>query len=150
MPVLGNIPLVGYAFRSKNYIKERTNLVFIITPIAYDANSPQQAVGINEKIRQDYSTRPNDNYADPETLGHNADIYPPKLRKALSCPSEQEIDTNPLSERNPENQRAIPVTTREEQKQKEDRTALPRSRCRERFRSTHRIVYDTGSWNTSP
>src|SRR4030088_433886 len=127
VPVLGDIPLVGYAFRSKNYIKQRTNLVFIITPTAYDANSPQQAVGINEKIRQDYSTRPNDNYADPETLGHNADIYPPELRKALSCPSEQETDTNPLSERNPENQRAIPVTTREEQKQKkiEERYRVP-------------------------
>jgi Type II secretory pathway, component PulD len=118
VPVLGDIPLVGYAFRSKNYIKERTNLVFIITPTAYDANSPQQAVGINEKNRQDYSMTPDSNYADPETLGHNADIYPPELRKAQACPSEQEIDTNPLSERNPENKRAIPVTTREEQKQK--------------------------------
>jgi type II secretory pathway component GspD/PulD (secretin) len=118
VPVLGDIPLVGYAFRSKNYIKERTNLVFIITPTAYDAKSPQQAVGINEKIRQDYSMTPNSNYADPETLGHNADIYPPELRKALACPSEQEVDTNPLSERNPQNQRAVPVTTRAEQQQK--------------------------------
>jgi Flp pilus assembly secretin CpaC len=118
VPVLGDIPLVGYAFRSKNYIKERTNLVFIITPTAYDAHSPQQAVGINEKNRQDYSMTPDSNYADPETLGHNADIYPPELRKAQACPSEQEVDTNPLSERNPENKRAIPVTTREQQKQK--------------------------------
>ncbi len=118
VPILGNIPLVGYAFRSKNYIKERTNLVFIITPTAYDAKSPQQAVGINEKNRQDYSMTPNSNYADPETLGHNADIYPPELRKELACPSEQEVDTNPLSERNPQNQRAVPVTTRAEQKQK--------------------------------
>jgi type II secretory pathway component GspD/PulD (secretin) len=127
VPLLGNIPLVGYAFRSKNYLKQRTNLVFIITPIAYDANSPQQAIGVNEKIRQDYSTKEVDNYADPETIGHNADIYPPKLRKALSCPSEQEVDTNPLSERNPENKRAIPVTTREERKQKkiEQRYRVP-------------------------
>jgi Flp pilus assembly secretin CpaC len=129
VPVLGNIPLLGYAFRSKNYIKERTNLVFIITPTAYDAKSPQQAVGVNEKNRQDYSMTPESNYADPETLGHNADIYPPGLRKALACPSEQEIDTNPLSERNPENQRAVPVTTRAEQRQKKleerYRRALP-------------------------
>jgi hypothetical protein len=118
VPVLGNIPLVGYAFRSKNYVKNRTNLVFIITPIAYDANSPAQAVGLSEKTRQNYSTSEEDNYADPETMGHNSDIYPPELRKSLSCPGEQEIDTNPLSERNPENQRALPVTTREEQKQR--------------------------------
>jgi Flp pilus assembly secretin CpaC len=118
VPVLGNIPLVGYAFRSKNYIKARTNLVFIITPTAYDAKSPQQAVGVNEKNRQDYSMKPTNEFADPETLGHNADIYPPELRNALADPNEREIDTNPLSERNPDNQRAIPATTKEQQKQK--------------------------------
>ncbi len=131
VPVLGDIPLVGYAFRSKNYVKQRTNLVFIITPTAYDANSPQQAIGVNEKNRQDYTVPEESNYADPETLGHNADIYPPELRKALSCPSEHEIDTNPLSERNPENKRRIPVTTREEQKQKkiEQRYRVPAPRA---------------------
>ena len=118
VPILGDIPILGHAFRSKNYIKQRTNLVFIITPTPYDAKSPEQVVGINEKNRQDYSMQPNDNYADPENLGHNAEIYPPALRKALSNPNEQEVDTNPLSERNPENQRAIPVTTRQELRQK--------------------------------
>jgi type II secretory pathway component GspD/PulD (secretin) len=131
VPILGNIPLLGYAFRSKNYIKSRTNLVFIITPTAYDAKSPQQAIGVNEKIRQNYSARPNDNYADPETLGHNADIYPPALRNALAEPSEREIDTNPLSERNPDNKRSIPVTTKQEQKQKklEERYRVPVERA---------------------
>jgi Flp pilus assembly secretin CpaC len=122
---------LGYAFRSKNYIKSRTNLVFIITPTAYDAKSPQQAIGVNEKIRQNYSARPNDNYADPETLGHNADIYPPALRNALAEPSEREIDTNPLSERNPDNKRSLPVTTKQEQKQKklEERYRVPVERA---------------------
>jgi Flp pilus assembly secretin CpaC len=131
VPILGNIPLLGYAFRSKNYIKSRTNLVFIITPTAYDAKSPQQAIGVNEKIRQNYSARPNDNYADPETLGHNADIYPPALRNALAEPSEREIDTNPLSERNPDNKRSLPVTTKQEQKQKklEERYRVPVERA---------------------
>jgi Flp pilus assembly secretin CpaC len=131
VPILGDIPLVGYAFRSKNYVKQRTNLVFIITPTAYDAQSPQQAIGVSEKNRQNYSTTEQSNYADPETLGHNADIHPPELRKALSDPNEQEVDTNPISERNPESQRAIPVTTGAERKQKKIeqryRTAAPRA-----------------------
>ena len=118
VPVLGNIPLLGYAFRSTNYIKQRTNLVFIFTPTAYDAKSPQQAVGINEKNRQDYSMRQSDNYADPNDPKHNADVYPPELRNALASP-EQEVDTNPLSDRNPKNRRALPVTTKAQQKQKE-------------------------------
>jgi Flp pilus assembly secretin CpaC len=118
VPVLGNIPLLGYAFRGTNYVKQRSNLVFIITPTAYDANSPQQAVGVNEKNRQDYSARPEDNYADPNDPKHNADVYPKELRNALACPSEHEVDTNPISDRNPEVRRAIPVTTRAQQRQK--------------------------------
>jgi type II secretory pathway component GspD/PulD (secretin) len=119
VPVLGNIPLLGYAFRGTNYVKQRTNLVFIITPTAYDANSPQQAVGVNEKNRQDYSMRPEDNYADPNDPKHNADVYPPELRNALANPSEHEADTNPISDRNPEVRRAIPVTTKAQQRQKQ-------------------------------
>jgi Flp pilus assembly secretin CpaC len=119
VPVLGNIPLLGYAFRGTNYIKERTNLVFIITPVAYDANSLQQAVGVNEKNRQDYSMRQEDNYADPNDPNHNADVYPPDLRNALANPSGHQVDTNPISDRNPEVRRAIPVTTKAQQKQRQ-------------------------------
>ena len=118
VPLLGDIPLVGYAFRSKNYVRQRTNLVFIITPTEYDAKSPQQVVGVNEKNRQDYSMKENSNYADPEALGHNADVYPPGLRDAFTDPNEHEVDHNLLSEQNPENQRAIPVTTKAQRKQK--------------------------------
>ena len=118
VPLLGNIPLVGYAFRSTNYIKQRTNLIFIFTPIAYDAKSPQQAVGIDEKNRQAYSMRPEANYADPNDPEHNADVYPPELRNALANP-EQQVDTNPISDRNPEVRRALPVTTKAQQKQKQ-------------------------------
>lgn len=119
VPILGNIPVVGYAFRGTNYIKNRTNLVFIITPTAYDARSPVQAVGVNEKNREDYSMRQSDNYADPNDTKHNADVYPPELRNALACPPNQEIDHNPISDRNPEVRRALPVTTKAHQKQKQ-------------------------------
>src|SRR5260221_2241012 len=39
VPVLGNIPLIGYAFWGTNYIKNSTNLVFIFTPIPSDGGS---------------------------------------------------------------------------------------------------------------
>ena len=51
MPVLGDIPLVGYAFRSRTH-QGANRFVFVVTPTAYNANSPQQAVGINDKDRQ--------------------------------------------------------------------------------------------------
>ena len=120
VPVLGDIPLVGYAFRSKNYIKGSWNQSRLHHHSDRLRCQFPSASGRNqrEKSARLLDDTLNSNYADPDTLGHNADIYPPELRKDLSCPSEQETDTNPLSERNPQNQRAVPVTTRAEQKQK--------------------------------
>ena len=63
--------------------------------------------------------RPEDNYADPNDPKHNADVYPPELRNALACPPEYQVDSNPLSDRNPEVRRALPVTTKAQQKQKQ-------------------------------
>lgn len=97
VPFLGNLPLIGAAFRSKQDSKQRTNLVFILTPMAHNAAKPTQAVTVNELNRQHYTADPLDVYADPTAIGHNAEIYPPALRNALADPEEQELDTFPLS-----------------------------------------------------
>jgi Flp pilus assembly secretin CpaC len=119
VPFLGNLPLIGAAFRNKQASKQRTNLVFIITPMAYNAANATKAVTINELNRQHYSAQPLDIYADPDEIGHNAETYPPALRNALANPDEQEPDTFPLSPKSPENQRAVPITTRQQQKQRQ-------------------------------
>ena len=119
VPFLGNLPLIGAAFRSKQDSKQRTNLVFIFTPMAYNAANSTKAVTVNELNRQHYSADPLDVYADPTAIGHNAEIYPPALRNALADPEEQEPDTFPLSPQSPENQRAVPVRTRQQQRQKQ-------------------------------
>ncbi|HTD14006.1 MAG TPA: hypothetical protein VK673_02450 [Chthoniobacterales bacterium] len=112
VPFLGDIPLLGNAFRSKNMQKIRSTLVFIITPVAYDADSASQSVGVSEKTRQNYSIQPNDNYADPEELGKNADLL-------CNTKRTDEPDTNPLSDRSQENIYARPARTRQERKQQE-------------------------------
>jgi type II secretory pathway component GspD/PulD (secretin) len=119
VPFFGDLPLVGAAFRSKSAQKQRTNLVFIFTPMAYNAANSTKAATVNELNRQNYNADPLDVYADPDHIGHNAETYPPGLRNALADPDEQELDTFPLSPNNPENQRAIPVKTRQQQKQKQ-------------------------------
>jgi Flp pilus assembly secretin CpaC len=119
VPFFGNLPLIGAAFRSKQDSKQRINLVFIITPMAYNAAKPTQAVTVNELNRQNYSAQPLDVYADPEAIGHNAEIYPRALRNALADPDEQEPDTFPLSPKSPENQGAVPVRTRQQQRQRQ-------------------------------
>jgi type II secretory pathway component GspD/PulD (secretin) len=118
VPILGNLPLIGAAFRSKQDSKQRTNLVFILTPMAYNAAKPTQAVTVNELNRQHYTADPLDVYADPTAIGHNAETYPPALRNALADPEEQELDTFPLSPQNPENRSAVPIKTRQQQNQR--------------------------------
>jgi type II secretory pathway component GspD/PulD (secretin) len=118
VPFFGNFPLIGAAFRSKSASKVRTNLVFIFTPMAYNAANATKAVTVNELNRQHYTADPLDIYADPTELGHNAEIYPPGLRNALADPDEQEPDTFPLSPANPENHSAVPVRTRQQQNQR--------------------------------
>jgi type II secretory pathway component GspD/PulD (secretin) len=118
VPFLGDIPLVGAAFRSKSAQKQRTNLVFIFTPMAYNAANSTQAATVNELNHQNYNADPLDVYADPSHIGHNAETYPPGLRNALADPDEQELDTFPLSPKNPENQSAVPVKTRQQQNQR--------------------------------
>src|SRR5580704_14793188 len=41
IPVLGSLPLLGQAFRFKSVTRTRTNLAFIITPIAFPAGNPE-------------------------------------------------------------------------------------------------------------
>ncbi|MBV8173221.1 MAG: type II secretion system protein GspD [Verrucomicrobia bacterium] len=127
VPVLGDIPFVGYAFRSKNLQKNRTNLAFIITPVEYDAASAAQSVTVSEKNRQDYSLTPNDNYADRQELGQNAELSPAKLQKALAPNQTEQPDTNPISDRSNQNIYAVPLRTRQEVKQKriEERYRYP-------------------------
>jgi Bacterial type II and III secretion system protein len=119
VPFFGNLPLIGAAFRSKSAQKQRTNLVFIFTPMAYNAANSTKAATVNELNHQNYNADPLDVYADPTTIGHNAEIYPSGLRNALADPDEQEMDTFPLSPNNPDNHNAIPVKTRQQQKQKQ-------------------------------
>ena len=53
VPVLGSIPLLGQAFRFKTVSRTRTNLAFIITPIAFQAANPERSVGVSEHNRAD-------------------------------------------------------------------------------------------------
>jgi hypothetical protein len=51
VPILGSIPLLGQAFRFKSTSRSRTNLAFIITPVAFQAENPQRSVEVSEYDR---------------------------------------------------------------------------------------------------
>jgi hypothetical protein len=94
VPILGSIPLLGQAFRFKQVNRSRTNLAFIITPIAFQAGNPERSVAVSEYDRGQI-IGPEHDLADPDLLGRvneNATDF----HNALSTGRYQESDKNPV------------------------------------------------------
>jgi general secretion pathway protein D len=95
VPVLGSIPLLGQAFRFKSTSRTRTNLAFIITPIAFQAENPERSVEVSEHDRGSI-IGPERDLSDPDLLGRvneNATDF----HNALSTGQSQESDKNPVN-----------------------------------------------------
>jgi Flp pilus assembly secretin CpaC len=97
VPVLGSIPLLGQAFRYKQTNRSRTNLAFIITPIAFQAGNPEQSVAASEQGRAQIIA-PEHDLADPHLFGpinQNATDF----HNAISTGQFQSSDKNPVKAR---------------------------------------------------
>ena len=92
VPVLGNIPLVGNAFRFKSTSRSRTNLAFIITPVAFQAEKPDRAVAVSE-YNQATMVGQERELADPALVGRaNANVM--ELRNALGTAQDPDPEKN--------------------------------------------------------
>src|ERR1700730_4123500 len=94
VPILGSIPLLGQAFRFKSVTRTRTNLAFIITPVAFQAGSPAEAIEVSERDRAAL-IGPERDLADPALLGRGNDNST-DFHNALSTGQFQESDKNPV------------------------------------------------------
>jgi len=95
VPILGSIPLLGQAFRFKSSSRTRTNLAFIITPVAFQAEDPQRSVEVSEYDRRSI-IGPEHALSDPDLIGpvnENATDF----HNAMSTGQFQESDKNPVS-----------------------------------------------------
>jgi Flp pilus assembly secretin CpaC len=108
VPILGSIPLLGQAFRFKSTTRSRTNLAFIITPVAFQAENPERAVEVSQYDRgQIVGQRPN--LTDPELLGR-VNENATDLHNALSTGQFQDSDKNPVKTRKrSKNKKPTPV-----------------------------------------
>jgi hypothetical protein len=95
VPVLGDIPLLGQAFRYKTVARSRTNLAFIITPVAFEAGNPERSVAVSEHDRQ-VIVGPEGDLNDPALIGRVNDNAT-DMRNALSTGQFQESDKNPVT-----------------------------------------------------
>jgi Flp pilus assembly secretin CpaC len=94
VPLLGSLPLVGNAFKFKFNSRSRTNLAFIITPVAFQAAKPDQAVAVSEQDRASI-IGPEHDLADPDLIGR-VNRNAPDYRNALSTGQYQESEKNPV------------------------------------------------------
>jgi Bacterial type II and III secretion system protein len=95
VPVLGDIPILGSAFRYKTVARSRTNLAFIITPVAFEAGNPERSVAVSEHDRQ-VIVGPEGDLDDPALIGRVNDNAT-EMRNALSSGQFQESDKNPVT-----------------------------------------------------
>ncbi len=95
VPVLGSIPLLGQAFRYKTVSRTRTNLAFIITPIAFEAGNPERSVEVSEHDRG-VIIGPERDLADPDLIGRVNDNAT-DFHNAVSTGQYQESDKNPVN-----------------------------------------------------
>jgi Flp pilus assembly secretin CpaC len=102
VPVLGSIPLLGQAFRYKQTTRSRTNLAFLITPVAFQAGTP---IEVNEADRAAL-IGPERDLADPNLLGP-ANRNATDFNNALSTGQFQDADKNPVKGRKSINRKRL-------------------------------------------
>lgn len=103
VPILGDIPWVNFFFKYTDKEKTITSIVFVVTPTAYDAESPQGTVEMTKQMH-DRQIMPFDhNWPDRNNPGFNHEANLGRtLGNALKLYPEVP-EWNPLSAENPMN-----------------------------------------------
>ena len=94
VPVLGNIPLVGNAFRFTSNSRSRTNLAFIITPIAFPAGNPERATAVSEHDRESI-IGPEHDLAEPDLIGR-ANLNKTSFGNSMATGQYQQSGKDPV------------------------------------------------------
>lgn len=80
VPLLGDVPLLNFFFKSKETVKERASLVFIVTPKSYDPSSRPANTSAGNHIRSITSLECDSQWVDP---GNPGPAHEPNLRRSL-------------------------------------------------------------------
>lgn len=69
VPLLGDVPVLNFFFKSKEATKEKTSLVFIVTPKSYDPSSGRSNNGASHLVRSSTTLDCEHNWVDDENPG---------------------------------------------------------------------------------
>jgi type II secretory pathway component GspD/PulD (secretin) len=91
VPLLGDIPLLNFFFKSKEALKEQTSLVFIVTPKSYDPTSGASTNHASDWVRGGTEMQPN--WADDRNPGPG---HEPNMRRTIRGMAPQPAPYYPL------------------------------------------------------
>jgi type II secretory pathway component GspD/PulD (secretin) len=80
VPLLGDIPIVNFFFKSKESVKEQTSLVFIVTPTSYDPTSGAATTRVSSDIRGATQLPGDHDWTDPYNPGPG---HEPNLKRTI-------------------------------------------------------------------
>lgn len=80
VPLLGDVPLLNFFFKSKDNAKEQTSLVFIVTPTSYEPTSASQTLRASNSIRSNSELKGDYDHIDPYNPGP---AHEPNLKRAI-------------------------------------------------------------------
>ena len=109
IPLLGDVPMLNFFFKSKEATKEKTSLVFIVTPKSYDPTSRHANRSASNYVRSGTTLDCDHNWIDPENPGP---AHEPNLKRSLrglqptQAPyyprTDENTGTYPTSSKSPE------------------------------------------------
>lgn len=99
VPLLGDVPVLNFFFKSKENAKEKTSLVFIVTPTSYDPSNGLANSKAGMRIRANSEFSKDHNWADPYNPGP---AHEPNLQRALRGLQPQQAPYYPRAKVVPE------------------------------------------------
>lgn len=95
VPLLGDIPMINFFFKSKEASKEQTSLVFVVTPTSYDPSSKSQTAARGSALRSKLALSADNQWVDPSNPGPAHD---PNFRRAIRDLQPQEAPYYPRTQ----------------------------------------------------
>ena len=95
VPLLGDIPMLNFFFKSRESIKEQTSLVFIVTPKSYDPRSRSANDSASAGVRRATSLSQDASWVNPDNPGP---AHEPNLRRTIRGMQPTEAPYYPTAE----------------------------------------------------
>ena len=80
VPLLGDIPILNFFFKSKDKSKKQTSLVFIITPTSYDPVGAVETLNVTDQLMDRLDLRTDHESINPDAPGA---AHKPGLRRTM-------------------------------------------------------------------